>query len=208
MTPNVRHKTTTVLLFSGILWVRNLDRAQLGWLIPIPLGLGPLLGKFQWLGAEIICCGIGTEWPKSWAQLGTACGSTYTWPHPVAPPSQLLVTGSPVGASEAWVYQETRVERAWSLLTWPQSHAVSTLPHSVDYKWVTKVSLILGERNLVGKWQGHIAKGHVGWEMLLPLFLKNTVCHSIKRCQFNTQVSEFGAWETDLVCTCNLQVII
>lgn len=98
------HKTTTVLLFSGILWVRNLDRAQLGWLISLPLGLGPLLGKFQWLGAEIICSGIGTEWPKSWAQLGTACGSTYTWPHPVAPPSQLLVTGSPVGASEAWVY--------------------------------------------------------------------------------------------------------
>lgn len=38
----------------------------------------------------------------------------------------------------------------------------------------------------MGKWQGHIATGHVGWEMLLPLFLENRVGHSIKRCQFNT----------------------
>lgn len=47
-------------------------------------------------------------------------------------------------------------------LTWHLSHAVSGLPHSVHYKRVTKPALTLGERSLMGTWQGPIAKGLVG----------------------------------------------
>lgn len=46
----------TILFSSGILWVRNLDRAQRGWLLCSTV-FGPSLGKFQWLRGDIISSG-------------------------------------------------------------------------------------------------------------------------------------------------------
>lgn len=122
---------------------------------------------------------IQTEWLKGWALVGTVLGSIDTRAHRVAEASLILAPGSLAGASGEWVYQETRVERAWSLRAWPRPHAVSFLPHSVDCKWVTKACLILGEKNLMGKWQEHVAPvwdGRCGC-----CYFWKIVCHRIKR---------------------------
>lgn len=72
------HKTTTSLLSSGMLWTRNLDRAHPGWLISIPLCLGPQLRKFQWLGAEIIWSIPSGLWASIRNRGRTLKGSAYS----------------------------------------------------------------------------------------------------------------------------------
>lgn len=123
-----------------------------------------------------------TEWLKGWAQLVTVRGSTCTWAHRVAQASPVTAAGPLAGAFGEWVHQEPRVERAWSFLTWPRGRAVSLLPHSVDRKWVTKACLIVGEKNSMGKWQEHVAKGHVRWEIVVATIFGKYGLPQPKRC--------------------------